>query len=119
MEGTPEQPPEAPEGPETRGAGAKTEPQVSAPIPWTAEPSPEHDAVDRTVGRQKPACRPTTASWHPCPSTVDQPSVKSKQGADGLELSRTGRWSPANDEGAPETPENRGSIPTPELEIGD
>ena len=58
MEGTLEQPPEAPEGRETRGADARTEPQEWASDPWIAEPSTAHDAEGRKVGRHKPEDRP-------------------------------------------------------------
>ena len=90
MEGTLGQPPE---GRETRGADARTEPQEWAPEPWIAEPSTAHDAEGRKVGRHKPEDRPTTTSWRPCPLTADPRPERSTLGDEHSSKSRRDQWS--------------------------
>ena len=82
MAGRRESPIEAPEGPGTRGAEAKTEPPASAPTPENAEPSPEHEEGGQKVERHKPGGRPTTEAWHPCQLTADRTSARSTPEAD-------------------------------------
>ena len=81
MEGKREPPPEAPEGPGTMGAVAKTELLTSVPIPWTVGPSPAPEKGDRKEGRHKPEGRPNSEAWRWCPPTEGPPSERNRQEA--------------------------------------
>ena len=78
MAGKREPPPEAPEGPGTMGAVAKTEPPTSAPNPWAVGPLLAPERGDRTEGRHTPGGCPTSEAWRLCPPTEGPPSERNR-----------------------------------------
>ena len=78
MAGRKEPPPEAPEGPGTIGAVAKTESPTSAPNPWTVRLSLAPERGDRKEGRHTPGGRPNSEAWRRCQPTEVPPSERNR-----------------------------------------